>query len=186
MSVFLTSLATQLHCNVFAYDYSGYGLSSGWRRENNLYTDIEAVYRALRERFGIDPANLILYGQSIGTVPTVDLASKHPEIAGVVLHSPLASGLRVLKPGLTRTYCCDPFPSIAKISDVHMPTLIIHGTEDEVIAFSHGVSLHEACPGSTDPFWVHGAGHNDVELYNGYLDRLQDFLDQARSRQPSA
>ena len=44
--------------------------------EKNLYADIEAAWHALRTRMGVSPENIILYGQSIGTVPTVDLASR--------------------------------------------------------------------------------------------------------------
>lgn len=63
------------------------------------------------------PANkIVLYGQSIGTVPTVDFASRHPEIAGVVLHSALASGAKQRYPlletlgdtaGSSCFCCCD-------------------------------------------------------------------------------
>ena len=38
------------------------------------------------------------------------------------------------------------------------PTLIIHGTEDEVIDFSAGLQLYERCPKPVDPLWVEGAG----------------------------
>lgn len=60
-------------------------------------------------RYGISPENIILYGQSIGTVPTVDLASRF-ECAAVVLHSPLTSGMRVAFPDTKKTYCFDAFP----------------------------------------------------------------------------
>lgn len=43
-------------------------------------------------RFGVTPGHVILYGQSIGTAATVDFAAKNPNIGGVVLHAPLASG----------------------------------------------------------------------------------------------
>jgi hypothetical protein len=36
-----------------------------------------AAWHALRTRYGVSPENIILYGQSIGTVPTVDLASRY-------------------------------------------------------------------------------------------------------------
>ena len=51
----------------------------------------------------------MLYGQSIGTVPTIDLARKF-ECAAVILHSPLMSGLRVAFPDTKRTWCFDAFP----------------------------------------------------------------------------
>lgn len=60
-------------------------------------------------RYGISPESIILYGQSIGTVPTVDLASRY-ECAAVVLHSPLTSGMRVAFPETKKTYCFDAFP----------------------------------------------------------------------------
>ncbi|KAH0515681.1 Alpha/beta hydrolase domain-containing protein 17C [Microtus ochrogaster] len=125
--------------------------------------------------YGVSPENIILYGQSIGTVPTVDLASRY-ECAAVILHSPLMSGLRVAFPDTRKTYCFDAFPSIDKISKVTSPVLVIHGTEDEVIDFSHGLAMYERCPRAVEPLWVEGAGHNDIELYAQYLERLKQFI----------
>ena len=76
-----------------------------------MYADIEAAWNALRKRYGISPESVIFYGQSIGTVPTVDLASRF-EVAAVILHSPLMSGMRVAFPSTKRTWCWDPFPRL--------------------------------------------------------------------------
>jgi hypothetical protein len=83
---------------------------------------------SLRGRFAIPAEKIIIYGQSIGSVPSVDLASK-VLCAGVVLHSPLASGVRVLKPLSTCNLCCDPFRNIRKIGRVRSPLLLIHGEQ---------------------------------------------------------
>lgn len=77
MTSFFVGLGQRINCNVFSYDYSGYGMSTGKPTEKNLYADIDAAWHALRTRYGISPENIILYGQSIGTVPTVDLASRY-------------------------------------------------------------------------------------------------------------
>ncbi|XP_028672262.1 alpha/beta hydrolase domain-containing protein 17A [Erpetoichthys calabaricus] len=177
MSSFYIGLGTRINCNIFSYDYSGYGVSTGKPSEKNLYSDIDAAWQALRTRYGISPENIILYGQSIGTVPTVDLASRY-ECAAVVLHSPLTSGMRVAFPDTRKTYCFDAFPNIEKVSKISSPVLIIHGTEDEVIDFSHGLALFERCPKAVEPLWVEGAGHNDIELYSQYLERLRKFISQ--------
>uniref|UniRef100_A0A8C3G394 palmitoyl-protein hydrolase n=1 Tax=Cyclopterus lumpus TaxID=8103 RepID=A0A8C3G394_CYCLU len=177
MSSFYIGLGTRINCNIFSYDYSGYGASTGKPSEKNLYADIDAAWHALRTRYGISPENIILYGQSIGTVPTVDLASRY-ECAAVVLHSPLTSGMRVAFPDTKKTYCFDAFPNIEKVSKITSPVLIIHGTEDEVIDFSHGLALFERCPKAVEPLWVEGAGHNDIELYSQYLERLRRFIGQ--------
>ena len=84
--------------------------------------------------------------------------------------------------------------SIDKVPRVTSPVLVIHGTEDEVIDFSHGLAIYERCPRAVEPLWVEvseagprsgqvtdglqlqGAGHNDVELYNQYLERLKTFV----------
>ena len=66
--------------------------------------------------------------------------------------------------------------SIEKVSKITSPVLIIHGTEDEVIDFSHGLALFERCPKAVEPLWVEGAGHNDIELYSQYLERLRRFI----------
>ncbi|MEQ2282803.1 Alpha/beta hydrolase domain-containing protein 17A [Ameca splendens] len=177
MSSFYIGLGTRINCNIFSYDYSGYGVSTGKPTEKNLYADIDAAWHAMRTRYCIIPENIILYGQSIGTVPTVDLASRY-ECAAVILHSPLTSGMRVAFPETKQTYCFDAFPNIEKVSKITSPVLIIHGTEDEVIDFSHGLTLFERCPKAVEPLWVEGAGHNDIELYSQYLDRLRRFIGQ--------
>ena len=109
MSSFYIGLGTRINCNIFSYDYSGYGQSSGKPTEKNIYADIDAAWHSLRTRYGVSPENIILYGQSIGTVPTVDLAKRF-ECAGVILHSPLMSGMRVAFPETKKTYCFDVFP----------------------------------------------------------------------------
>jgi len=91
-----------------SYDYSGYGMSTGRPSEKNMYADIEAAWLALRSHYSVDPDNIVLYGQSIGTVPTVHLATRY-QVAAVVLHSPLMSGMRVAFPRARRTCCLDVF-----------------------------------------------------------------------------
>ncbi|NWV32586.1 AB17C protein, partial [Grantiella picta] len=76
-----------------------------------------------------------------------------------------------------------PLGSIEKISKITSPVLIIHGTEDEVIDFSHGLALFERCPKAVEPLWVDGAGHNDIELYSQYLERLRKFISQELASQ---
>ncbi|KAI6179454.1 Alpha/beta hydrolase domain-containing protein 17C [Aphelenchoides besseyi] len=177
MCSFYYGLGYRLNCNVFGYDYSGYGCSSGRPSEKNLYADITAALEALKTRYNIGEEQVVLYGQSIGTVPSVHLASINPNIAGLILHSPLMSGLRVACAGVQRTYCCDAFPSIEKIPRVQCPTLVMHGTEDDVIGFEHGLTMYESCPTSVEPLWVAGGSHNDLELHSLYLERLRTFIE---------
>lgn len=67
--------------------------------------------------------------------------------------------------------------SVDKVSEIRSPVMVIHGTDDEVIDFSHGLEIYDRTPVTVEPLWVEGAGHNDVELYGQYLDRLKRFLE---------
>ncbi len=66
--------------------------------------------------------------------------------------------------------------SIDKVRRVNSKVLVIHGSDDEVIDFSHGLAIHEAAPNTVEPLWVEGAGHNDIELYGQYMDRIRRFV----------
>ncbi|CAG0882742.1 unnamed protein product [Cyprideis torosa] len=176
ISSFYIGLGNRINCNIFSYDYSGYGCSSGKPSEKNMYADMDAAWQVLRSKYSISPERIILYGQSIGTVPTIDLASKQPDVAGVILHSPLMSGMRVAYPQYDKSHCFDVFRTIEKVPRIKAKTLVIHGTEDDVVNISHGFAIHDECKSGVQPLWVEGAGHNDVELYTEYLERLRRFI----------
>lgn len=72
--------------------------------------------------------------------------------------------------------CCVRVISYSKVPRIDSPVLVIHGTEDEVIDFTHGLAIYERCPRVLPPLWIEGAGHNDIELYSQYLDRLQRLV----------
>ncbi|KAI4466409.1 alpha/beta hydrolase domain-containing protein [Holotrichia oblita] len=176
MSSFYYGLGKWLNCNVFGYDYSGYGASEGRPTEKDLYADIEAAFAVLTTKYKVKPVHVILYGQSIGTVPTVDLATRQ-QVGAVILHSALMSGMRVLCPSTSRTWFFDAFPVIDKIEKVTAPTLVIHGKNDNVIDISHGLRIYERCPRAVEPLWVEGHGHDDVDCRCGaYLERLRLFI----------
>ncbi|KAL8549844.1 hypothetical protein ACS0TY_008620 [Phlomoides rotata] len=168
-------ITLRLRVNLMGYDYSGYGHSTGKPTEYNTYADIDAVYKCLKEKYGVKDEQLILYGQSVGSGPTIDLASRIPNLRGVVLHSPILSGLRVLYP-VKRTYWFDIYKNIDKIGAIHCPVLVIHGTADEVVDCSHGKQLWELCKVKYDPLWVSGGGHCNLELYPEFIKHLKKFV----------
>jgi len=66
--------------------------------------------------------------------------------------------------------------SIDKVERISSPVLVIHGKDDEVIDFSHGRAIYERCSHAVEPLWVEGAGHNDVEHFDEYIDRLVRYI----------
>ncbi|XP_020870519.1 protein ABHD17B isoform X2 [Arabidopsis lyrata subsp. lyrata] len=157
-------LKVNLRVNLMGYDYSGYGASTGKPSEYDTYADIEAVYECLQTDYGVGQEDLILYGQSVGSGPTLHLASKLPRLRGVVLHSGILSGLRVL---------CH---NVNKIKKVKCPVLVIHGTEDDVVNWLHGNRLWKMAKEPYEPLWIKGGGHCNLEIYPDYIRHLYRFI----------
>ncbi|PKA65495.1 hypothetical protein AXF42_Ash005829 [Apostasia shenzhenica] len=168
-------LRAHLRVNVMSYDYSGYGASSGKPSEFNTYYDIEAVYECLKREYGVTQEELILYGQSVGSGPTLHLAARLPRLRGVVLHSAILSGIRVLYP-VKMTFWFDIFKNIDKIRVVSCPVLVIHGTADDIVDWSHGKRLWELAKEKYDPLWIKGGGHCNLETYPEYIRHLRKFI----------
>ena len=116
-----------------------------------------------------------MYGRSIGSGPSSYLAEKY-DVAGVILHSPLMSALRVLF-NLRWTLPFDKFPNIDRMPNIDCPVFIIHGRRDEIVPFYHARELHQATQHKYPPYYVDGAGHNNVEKFaSDYLQRIKQFI----------
>ena len=212
-SVFvLRALAETFDCGVLAYDFPGYGFCQGPVSEDGCNAAIEAAYRCLIEYHHATPQQIILYGRSLGTGPSVHLAHQlRSEMGGLVLQSPPLSVLRAGCPCITRTFPFDLFPTCDRIGALTLPVFILHGTKDGVVPFSHAVRLHELLsPASAfPPLWVEGGDHqrsmpkpwlystersdadSDVrfaekmrvnERNSAYIARMRQFLFHCRQR----
>mmetsp|Transcript_60514 Transcript_60514/g.136388 ORF Transcript_60514/g.136388 Transcript_60514/m.136388 type:complete len:233 (+) Transcript_60514:72-770(+) len=122
--------------DVFAYDYCGYGFSEGTPSEENCILAINAAYEYLLQHFS--PNRIFVFGRSIGSGPTVDLAMRHAEIRGVILQSPLESCGRAVFGNFGSTvswvgYRFDLFRNYEKIPKVTCPVLVMHGTADDIV-----------------------------------------------------
>ena len=153
---------------VVAYEYPGYGLSEGKPTEDSVNAAALQAYQYVREELGVPPGKIVLCGQSVGSGPTLWLASQVPHVR-VILIAPFMSAFRTatripLFPG-------DRFENHKRIGEVSSPLLIIHGTEDRVISFSHGKKLFKLSPSRSKFFFpVEGAGHNN--LYKSFSEKI--------------
>lgn len=176
---YFKDVSHQLHVNVFSYEYTGYGMSTGQPQEAAVYSDIEAAFKYLREELRIPWTQIVPYGRSIGTAPSIHLAREYP-VRGVILQSPMVSIYRI--PFRLRfTLPGDIFTNIDKIGDVCCPVFVIHGTRDEIVPVWHGQALHEICvkKGTAyEPYVLEGGDHNNLEMQAGdaFLVRISAFL----------
>jgi len=174
----LRDMCNNLKVDVFAYEYSGYGESTGVPSEADLYSDIDAAYHYLVSDCGLEESSVVLFGQSVGSVPSIDLAARS-DVGGMVLHGALKSGLSVIHE-VQVMYWFDVFQNVSKIENVRAPVFCIHGSHDAEVPFEHGLALFDATPPefAFEPWWVKGAGHNDIETdYRAeYFSNIRSFL----------
>ena len=168
---------------VLAYDYRGYGLSSGRPTEANACADIEAAYRFLTETNKVPAARIIVHGYSVGGGPAVWLASRH-RVGGLVLESAFTTALATV----TRLplFPVDRFRNIDLIGRVTAPILVIHGTDDRIIPYSLGEKLFAAAPSPKRFLRVEGAGHYGLRDDAGerYWHAWQTFMPSQTPSEP--
>ena len=88
-------------------------------------------------------------GQSLGSGPTLHLTKVRP-LSGVVIHSGLMSGLRVIR-NVKNTSWFDIYPNVDIVKSVNAPLFVIHGIEDEEIPIHHGQGIAENAKNAVKP-----------------------------------
>ena len=174
-----------LPANLFAIDYRYYGKSEGpFPNEEGVYHDARAAYDYLIKERGVDPARLILLGQSLGTAIAVNLATER-EVAGLILEAGFPSTPRVAQltiplPGV-RYIMRSRFDSAAKLPGIHKPVLVAHCVADPIMPVQLGEELFEAA--NQPKTWVKydSACHEPLYdvAYGEYADRLRQLIAQS-------
>ncbi|KAG7359846.1 serine aminopeptidase, S33 [Nitzschia inconspicua] len=185
-------LSKMLRVNLLAYDYTGYGMAydEGNPSEECCYADIRAAYDFLRHDLDVPAKNIVLYGRSLGSGPSCQLAagtalSEDPEsggpVGGVILHAPFLSVYRIVIDTGCTVYG-DKFPNIDQAPSIKSPTILVHGTADQIVPFNHSERLYEALPKESRarPLYIEGMGHNNVHsvVRPMFVARLNEFLDE--------
>jgi len=166
--------------SVLAYDYGGYGHSTGKPSEARINADIGTMWEFLTQEKGIAPNQIILFGRSMGAAPTIDLA-RRVQAGGVVIESaflsiPEAAANRPILGWLT-FLVRNKLDNKSRVAAITSPKLFFHSPDDEVIPFDHGQRLFElACEPKTF-VKIHG-GHNlgFVESEDVYRAGWEAFL----------
>jgi uncharacterized protein len=153
---------------VLLFDYRGYGGNPGSPSEDGLKLDARAAHRFLTEQMRIPPAQLIYYGESLGSAVVTELATEHPP-AGMVLRSPftdLAATGQEHYPFLpVRLMLRDTFPVADTIARVKALVTVVLGTEDSIVPPEQSRTVATAA--SAKLVEVSGADHNDRVLLDG-------------------
>lgn len=137
---FLGHLRDSLHCNVFSYEYSGFGLATGERSEANIYADADAALDAYLTTFNTG-IPICFFGQNFGCAPTIHLVVGYPEVAGCFLVSPFRF-LPMNHQYLTALFNLRVFDCEQPMKRIRCPTLIMHANVQNRTELAHGHLIH--------------------------------------------
>lgn len=168
---------------VLILSYRGYGGSTGTPSERTNVADAKLAYEALIED-GIEPDDIIVYGESLGSGVAVQLAAGNA-VGGLVLDAPYTSIVDVAAlayPYLpVRPFMFDRYETMRYLPRVEAPLLVMHGEDDRVIPVDMGKAIYAAAKAPKEIVTFPRAGHSDHHLYGSY-DELFRWVDALRAR----
>jgi fermentation-respiration switch protein FrsA (DUF1100 family) len=183
------NLLSGLGLNCFAFDYRGYGNSSGRPTEAGTYLDAQAAYDWLTGGKGIPPEQIVLLGRSLGASVAAHLAGR-VRVGGLVAESAFTSYLDMA----TRFYPYLPvklfrrflfrYDTLACIQNVRCPVMLLHSREDELVPFVFATRLFEAA-NEPKQFVELVGDHNEGFLLSGdvYIGAWLKWLDFVKAYQ---
>lgn len=177
----LLTLFNTLGYNIFIFDYSGYGNSTGSPSEKTAFNDVKASWEYLTGQKGIPANKIIVYGVSLGT-SVASWLSQYYQPKCIILQSPFYS-LKEMVNAIAPTYLCNlsflcpEFQTVEFLKNrkSSIPVLIMHSRTDEMIPFSQGKRLYDDIQ---DPklFIEMKGGHNDPVLDQEYRENIVSFI----------
>ena len=163
---------------LFLAGYRGFGGNPGRPDEQGLYRDGAAAIAWLADH-GVPSAEIVLYGESLGTGVAIHLAGEH-DVAAVVLEAPYTSLADIADDHywyvpFAGMLVLDRFDAASRIARVDAPVLMLAGEKDKVIPIKLVRALYAAA-GEPRHLWVAPeAGH--IDLYeHGAGEVVLDFL----------
>lgn len=172
---------------MYMMTYRGFGGSTGVPSEQANVADARLAYASLVAE-GVQPDDIIVYGESLGSGIAVQLAAEKP-VGGLILDAPYTSLVDVAEtvyPYLpTRWLMTDRYETMQFIRRVHAPLLVMQGELDEVVPIAMGRAVFAAANEPKTLKTFPGAGHSDHWNFGSY-DAAYAWLDAWRARRRTA
>jgi len=168
-------------CNVFIYDYEGYGKSEGSPSGAACYADADAALDSVRSRPDVVDSNIVYYGWSLGSFMACHLAADSNGFRPrcLILENPMASMSSLAQEGavlaIPGSFLVDAdFDNASRMRFLGCRTLIIYGKEDETaVPERNALVLLDKGYGQThEPkgYPIEGANHDDLPEEMGYSE----------------
>ena len=131
--------------NFLIISWRGYSGNPGNPSETGLYKDALGGIEWLNKK-GISNDRIILYGESLGTAITTEVA-QNENFAGIILEAPFTSmvdmGQKIYPIFPVKFLLKDKYESKNKIKNIKSPILVLHGRKDKIVPFYMGEKIFE-------------------------------------------
>jgi len=182
---------TRMGLGFFAFDYRGYGRSTGKPTVTAMMSDSLRLFDQAVDFLKANgySGSLIVMGRSLGSASALEIAANRTgKVDGLIIESGFAFMMPLLELlGLTRL-----IPGVSeengpmnseKIRRFSKPTLVIHAQYDHIIPFSDGLTLYDNS-GAQDKtlLEVKGADHNNIFMvgFQDYMNAVKTLGDKLR------
>lgn len=161
-------------------DWRGYGESGGSPDEPGLYRDALAGWAWLNAVKAVPASRLVLYGESLGNGPAIELATR-VAAAGLIVDSAFTSvadmSRRVL-PWFPVRLLSLRFDNLSRLPRVTIPTLFLHSPQDDIIPYEMALKNLSASGSAKKRLVDLKGSHNEGFLDAGpaYPKAIGDFL----------
>ena len=168
----------QANYDLFMIDYRGYGKSSGRiQSERELRADVRKAWDFVAPLYA--GKRMVIYGRSLGTALAARLAAQvQPDLT--ILVSPFWSAgdlARIHFPWAPAALLRYPLATNVDVRAIRTPVLLVHGERDELIPVDNSERLLAVAPNGAI-LRIRGAGHNDIQEFDDYLDALARWLNE--------
>lgn len=150
---------------VTAFDYRGYGRSTGSPSEQGLYRDTDAMLGEFWASSRQSRSPVIYWGRSLGgTIAAYAAATRAPD--GLVLESSFPSARALVRTNLIMAilepFSSYRFPTATWLANVDRPVLVMHGDADSIVPFELGQQVFSTIRGPKRFHRIAGGDHNDA------------------------
>jgi pimeloyl-ACP methyl ester carboxylesterase len=177
--------------SVFAVEYPGYGPAEGEASEESVNDNFETAYDFITKVLKYPSENVIFIGYSIGTGPTIHLASKlcrHHiplgaviSIAGFMSTSDIVRGWKgSVFVSLLAEFLNNRWDNMADVAKLNCPIFFLHGAKDDIIPVEHSQRMFAVCSSTKKKLKVcPEADHTTFDDENDTKIPISQFLKEA-------
>lgn len=184
---FMADIFEDMGLNQLFIEYREYGESSGEAKLVAMLADGESVMQAA----GIAPKKAVVFGRSIGSLYAIELASRQPNVAGLIIESGIADPYErfltyadLESAGISESdvqaEVDKHFNHETKLSGYTNPLLILHTENDGLIDISHAERNYEWSSSTQKRLMRFQKGnHNTIfrANMNQYIAAVKEFVE---------